>query len=70
MKGNEFVGLVRDNNKCDRIARGTEFRVYDKDNIYVCTVGVIRTSVAFLDVVNDLPVDLYTENYTFVEQKD
>lgn len=69
--GNKFYSLVYENKDGDRIPNGTEYRVYDSNNIYVMTVGVIRTTVVYnIGAINpvDVPVDLYSDKYTFKRQ--
>ena len=69
MSSAKFVELVRNNAKADKIPKGTEFKVYDKFEVYQCTVGVIRTTISYYDIVN-LPEDLLVGEYTFIQQED
>lgn len=65
----EFVDLVKNNAKADKIPKGTEFRVYDKKEQYLCTLAVQRTSITYLEIVS-LPTDILTNDYTFIEVVD
>ena len=45
LNSEEFSELVKKNSKADKIAKGTEFKVYDKNDKYLCTLAVDRKSV-------------------------
>lgn len=70
MSSREFIELVQANAKADKIPKGTEFKVYDKYEVYICTVGVIRTTISYYDIAGALPQDLLIGEYTFIQQED
>ena len=69
LNSEEFSKLVKGNIKADKIPKGTEFKVYDSNNKYMCTLAVQRTTITYLDVVK-IPQDIFVGNYTFVEIAD
>ena len=69
MKTSEFLELVQNNKDADKISKGTEYKVYDKYGVYMCTVGVIRTALSYYNIIK-LPEDILTGEYTFKEIKD
>lgn len=60
MNTKEFVAKV--NNK--EIKNGSKFYVYDSSNALIGTIGVIDTTVVYLDM-KEVPVDLFTGDYNF-----
>ena len=60
MNTKEFVAKV--NNK--EIKNGSKFYVYDSSNTLIGTVGIIDTTVVYLDM-KEVPVDLFTGDYNF-----
>ncbi len=69
LNSEEFSELVKKNSKADKIAKGTEFKVCDKNDKYLCTLAVQRTTITYLDVV-EMPNDILVGEYTFVEVVD
>lgn len=67
MKGSEFNILVQSNKEGNQIPLGTEYEVYDKNEKLLGFVGVHRDNVVFASITP--PVDLYTDDYVFVEKK-
>lgn len=62
----EFVENVQNNAKADLIPKGTEFKVYNKNNTYICTLVVHKTIITYLEIVSTLPNDMLIDGYTFV----
>lgn len=62
-----FTETVKKNSKADLIPKGTEFKVYDMKEKYICTIVVHKTTITYLDVVKDIPNDLLIDGYNFVE---
>ena len=60
MNTKEFVAKV--NNK--EIKNGSKFYVYDSSNVLIGAIGVIDTTVVYLDI-KEVPVDLFTGDYNF-----
>lgn len=63
----EFVEKVQNNAKADLIPKGTEFKVYNKNNTYICTLVVHKTTITYLEIVSTLPSDMLIDGYTFIE---
>ena len=61
----EFVAKVQ----AMEIANGTKFEVYDKNDIKLGTIGVIDSTVVFLNMPV-VPNDLYIGEYTFKEVRE
>lgn len=69
LNSEEFSELVKKNAKADKIAKGTEFKVYDKNNKYLCTLAVQRTTITYLEII-ELPTSIFVGDYKFVEVVD
>lgn len=60
MESQEFIEQVKNS----KIKNGSKFEVYNSNNEVIGIVGVIDTTVVYLDI-KDIPEDLYIGNYTF-----
>ncbi len=60
MKALEFSQKVKDK----KIKNGSKFKVYDNNKEYIGTVGVIDTTVVYLDI-KQIPTDLAIGDYIF-----
>lgn len=69
LNSEEFSELVKKNSKADKIAKGTEFKVYDNKQKYLCTIAVQRTTITYLDIA-EMPTDILVGEYTFIEVVD
>lgn len=49
-----------------RIKNGTKFEVFDNNDIKLGIVGVIDTTIVYLDMPN-IPADLLVGDYRFIE---
>lgn len=65
MDQSTFLEKVR--NK--EIKNGTKFEVYSQDRTFIGTIGVIDTTVVYLDMPN-IPRDILIGNYIFEEVKE
>ncbi len=62
MSRGEFVEKVQ----AKEIVNGTKFEVYDKNDTKLGTVGVIDSTIVYLDM-KSVPNDLFIGEYTFKE---
>ncbi len=65
MDQNTFIGKVQSK----EIKNGTKFKVYNQDRLLIGTVGVIDTTIVYLDMPV-IPDDILVGSYIFEEVKE
>lgn len=64
IKGSILVDLV----KKQQIQNGKVFNVFETNSKkYIGQIGVIKTTIAFIEFKDYIPGDLYSDNYLFIE---